>query len=135
MINYYFEENLIKYLKDIDSFKVFNNGETKIIRKKDKAFYTLIENLKFVFTIGISAPAFGVSLHDETIQAISKDCWLQINYSNKKFFNGLEFEALLFKLEHTGGFNLIRLNNNLYEGRCLYINLPQEIDLHNIIKF
>ena len=78
-------------------------------------------------------PAFGVSLHNETLNEIKSNCWLQVNFNKEIVKNGLPFNALLFRLEETQGFNLIRLYDGKYEGRCLFLDLDKEMDLKNVI--
>ena len=53
-------------------------------------------------------PALGVSLHNETLEALKNGKWIRLEFQNQQDFNGLVFSALLFKLEETGGVNLIR---------------------------
>ena len=79
-------------------------------------------------------PAFGVSLHAETLNELKNDNWIKINFNKQIIVNELPFVSLIFKLEKTSGFNLIRFHNEKYEGRCFYLDLCEELDLLELIK-
>ena len=78
-------------------------------------------------------PAFGVSVHNETLNAINSGSWLQVNFEKELSENQLSFTSLIFKLEKTGGINLIRKYKGLYEGRCIFLDFFQEIDLKEML--
>ena len=69
-------------------------------------------------------PALGVSLHNETIEAINNGIWIMLIYNTKQMVDDMCFDELLIKVEKDfSGFNIIRGNNNVYDGRCYYVNL------------
>lgn len=69
-------------------------------------------------------PAFGVSIHAETINAIQKGVWLKLQYNGTQTVDGMPFDELLIEVNPDfQGFNIIRGNKGIYEGRCFYINL------------
>lgn len=125
---------LVDVLKFVDNFEIFNNGETKKISQQENGFLAIKSKLRDLFLSARLMPAFGVSLHDETTKELQKDVWLKINFSKIVEKNGLPFSSLLFKLEEVQGFNLIRLYNDRFDGRCLYLDLEEEIDLRSLIK-
>lgn len=133
MLNYYDNENsLVDIVDKIQSFEVFENGNLKSI-ESEQDFLKIKSNLKDLFSSSRLMPAFGVSLHNETLNEIKKDVWLKINFKKEIEKSGLSFNALLFKLEEVQGFNLIRLYNDKYDGRCLYLDLDEKFDLNNLI--
>jgi len=79
-------------------------------------------------------PALGVSIHEFTTNELQNDNWLEINFESELQIDDLPFTSLLFKLEETGGINLIRKHNNKYDGRCLYLNLEKTTDLISVIS-
>ena len=79
-------------------------------------------------------PAFGVSLDYETQNELKQGEWLQVNFSFEENANGLLFNSLLFKLDTVSGFNLIRLHNGKYEGRCIYLDFDDILDLKQILN-
>ena len=130
----YNDNNIIECLDKVESFSVFVFGEKKTINKNEKEFKAIHLNLLELFSLARLMPAFGVSLHNETLKEMKTGKWLQINFLNQVEIQGLQFSALLFKLEKTNGLNLIRLYNGKYEGRCIFLDFPEEIELQDIIK-
>ena len=69
-------------------------------------------------------PALGVSLDNETRNELKNGLWLEFNYKTTQTYNEMPFDSLLIKVEpDNSGFNVLRKHDNLYEGRCYYINL------------
>lgn len=134
MLSYYDNENsLVDIVDNIKSLEIFENGNIKLIEATDESFFKIKTNLTDLFSSSRLMPAFGVSMHNETLNEIQKDCWLKINFQNEVEKSGLPFNALIFKLEQVQGFNLIRLHNNNYEGRCLYLDLDSVFDLKKLL--
>ena len=128
------ENTLLDCLDFVDSFEIFHNGKPDIINKNNVKFEKLKYGLGEIFSNSRLMPAFGVSLHDETQNEMMFAEWLKVNFSCEQTKNGLKFNSLLFKLEEVQGFNLIRYFNNRYEGRCLYLDLDETINLKNIVN-
>lgn len=128
------ENTLSDCLNYVESFEISNNGNIEIITIEQDKFNEVLNNLKDIFISSRLMPAFGVSLHNETLNEMKNGNWLKINFEQEQIKNGLNFNSLLFKLEETQGFNLIRSYENKYEGRCLYLDLDNEIDLKNIVE-
>ena len=120
-------------MKNIESFNIYKNGTKQKINKNNKNFELITEKLAENFSQARIMPAFGVSLHNDTIQALQNNIWLEINFNTEQTLNDLSFSSLLFKLEETYGINLIRKYNNSYSGRCIYLDFMQQMDLTNII--
>ena len=120
-------------MKNIESFNIYKNGTKQKINKNNKNFELITEKLAEIFSQARIMPAFGVSLHNDTIQALQNNIWLEINFNTEQTLNDLPFSSLLFKLEKTYGINLIRKYNNSYSGRCIYLDFMQQMDLTNII--
>ena len=69
-------------------------------------------------------PAFGVSIHTETLKAIKKGTWLKLQYNGTQVVDDMPFDELLIEINpEFQGFNIIRGNKGIYEGRCYYIDL------------
>jgi hypothetical protein len=69
-------------------------------------------------------PAFGVSIHTETLKAIKNGVWLKLQYNGTQEVDGMPFDELLIEVNpEFSGFNIIRGNKGIYEGRCFYIDL------------
>lgn len=69
-------------------------------------------------------PAFGVSIHTETLKAIKHGVWLKLQYNGTQSLDDMPFDELLIEINpEFSGFNIIRGNRGIYEGRCFYIDL------------
>lgn len=113
------ETTLIEQLFSCDEIVVYKNGEEI---KLDK---TLVEpELKQLTDKSYFSPAFGVSLHDQTTNAMQKGYWLEFRYNTQHVYADMPFSKLLIELKPDYyGFNLIRYNDGKYDGRCYYLNL------------
>ena len=83
-------------------------------------------------------PALGVSLHNETLKALNNGVWLKFKYTKTYYIDELPFDELLINVEPLAhGFNIIRGNNGIYEGRCYYIDLIDSTTevLHNYLTY
>ena len=80
--------------------------------------------IKFIFNNSREMPAFGVALHDDTIEAMKNGVWLELTFDKIYTHNEMVFEKLLIKVEENlTGFNIIRFYGGQYQGRCFYIDL------------
>ena len=69
-------------------------------------------------------PAFGVSIHTETFKAIKHGVWLKLQYNGTQSLDEMPFDELLIEVNpEFSGFNIIRGNKGIYDGRCFYIDL------------
>lgn len=135
MLQIYNRENtMVDVLDKIDSFTIFKEGKQIEINKENKTFNYIFSKLETIFQKGQIMPAFGVSLHNETQNALKSDKWLQINFREELTKNGLPFSALLFKLDSISGVDLIRLVDGKYDGRCIHLNFFEELNLKEIIN-
>ncbi len=127
-------DNLVDIVEKVKDFEMIENGKIKKIAHNDEQFKVLVDNLKTLFQSAQLMPAYCVSLHNETTLAMQTEKWLKINFTEEIVKNELPFSSLVFKLEKVIGFNLIRLFNNKYDGRCLYLNLNEETNLEDLFK-
>ena len=95
---------------------------------------TTISKLKDLFLYSRLMPAFPVSLHNETLDALRQGQWLKLSFTCRQNVNGLLFDGLLFQLNVTAGINLIREYEGKYEGRCLFLDFDETENLQNLIK-
>lgn len=125
--------NINEYTKNIINFNIYNFGVKENLNKSSPNFNLIVEKLNTIFANARVMPAYCVSLHEETLQELKTDLWLEINFANEQVINDLNFNSLVFKLEDVYGINLIRLYNNKYEGRCIYVDFISKVDLKNIL--
>lgn len=128
-----YSNSLVDLIEKIESFTLTINNKTIYINS-GKKFDDIKQNLHTLFLNSRLEPAFGVSLHNLTLQAKQSGTWLEIAFETEQIKNGLHFNSLLFCLEETGGINLIRKQNNKYNGRCLYLHLEKITDLISVIS-
>ena len=119
-------------LEHLESIELIQNG--KIHKLSQQEFQQTFARLQDLFSEARVMPAFGVSIHEETVNAMQDGEWLKLNYNAEMDKEGLLFTSLLFRLEECQGFNLIRLYGERYDGRCIYLDLPQTTDLKQLIK-
>ena len=127
------ENEIINCLDFIESYTIYSNGNIKTIDKNNYDFKKLTQNIKNLFLNARVMPAFGVSLHNDTISALQSASWLEINFCKELNINDLPFNSLLFKLEETYGINLIRKHNIKYDGRCIYLDFMEKVDLYFLL--
>lgn len=132
MFVYVQENQLLGALENISKIEIVENGTFKDL--KNIRFESTLLKLKNLFSSARLMPAFGVSLHQETLDALNAGQWLKISFSHQQNVNGLLFDALVFQLSQSAGLNLIREYNGKYEGRCIYLDFDEETNLKDLIK-
>lgn len=108
-------------------FSGYNNGHEIVMTeddlgKFDEIFCELLKDCR-------PMPAFGVSIHEKTIEAIQEGVWVRFVFDETLTVNELPFDELLINLtKDMYGFNVIRGNNGVYDGRCFYVDVPRNMD-------
>ena len=114
------DKTIQQYLTLSNSSEVIIEGEYNDIKNLDE----LNNILNTMLVDSHPMPAFGVSLDSETKLAITNGVWLRLIYNNTIWVDGMNFDELLIQVNpEFSGFNIIRGNNGVYEGRCYYIDL------------
>ena len=132
MFVYQVENQLAQCLENISKIEVFENGKKCALEGVN--IEKTISKLKDLFLCSRLMPAFSVSLHNETLDALSQGQWLKLSFSHQQSVSALFFDALVFELNETAGMNLIREYEGKYEGRCLYLDFDETVNLEDIIK-
>lgn len=114
-------------VKNINSY-VCNARQAQVVT--DGKYYQIedMQNLNNVLSQMLQGshqmPALGVSIHTETIMAINKGVWLRLQYNGTQQVEDMPFDELLIEINpELSGFNIIRGNKGIYDGRCYYIDL------------
>lgn len=118
---------------NMDSDNLFNimstASEVVIYQDNKKLSFTEksseLNNILYELSVNSrECPAFGVSLHNETSDAMKNGLWIEFQFNKTITHNDLPFNSLLINIvgDYTG-FNIIRKYNGKYEGRCFYIDL------------
>ena len=114
------QQNIQYYLTNYNCAQIAINGNCYDVKEVDDLNSVLITMLQDSHTM----PAYGVSLHNETIAAVQNGVWLILNFEDENWLDDMNFDQLLINVEPDfSGFNIIRGNNGKYEGRCYYIDL------------
>ncbi len=113
--------------KDIKSYIVSSNKAEVVIDDKhiiveyDNNLNQILNNM---LSNSHTMPAIGVSLHAETLRAMQTGVWLKLQYNGTQVVDDMPFDELLIEVNPDfNGFNIIRGNRGIYEGRCYYIDL------------
>ena len=117
-------------VKSVQQYLVDSNQAYVIIDNK----YNKVNNLDELNNVindmlqgSHTMPAFGVSIHTETLNAIKKGVWLKLQYNGTQNVDDMYFDELLIEINpEFSGFNIIRGNKGIYEGRCFYIDLEDK---------
>jgi len=114
------ENSIQKYITTSTNSVVIIDNEYKKIDSINELNIVLDKML----TESRTMPAFGVSIHIDTITEIQNGVWLKLQYNGTQYVDDMPFDELLIKVEPSyRGFNIIRGNRGIYEGRCYYIDL------------
>ncbi len=75
-------------------------------------------------------PAFGVAIDNLVKKDFRRGVWMSIKFKDTQIVNEMPFDELLVNI-HKGwsGFNLIRGNKGIYEGRCFYLDTDSNLDM------
>ena len=132
MFVYVQENQLVQCIQNVSKIEVLENNNLKAL--ENQSFEATIKNLINLFQSARLMPAFSVSLHNETIDALKEGKWLKLTFLHQQNVNGLLFDSLIFQLVEVSGINLIRQYEGKYEGRCLYLDFDESINLEELIK-
>ena len=132
--------SITNYFSKASALTIIENGTKTSYLKGDDKFEEILASLSKITSGAHDMPAYGVSLDKDTKKAIESGLWLELKFKTPETFNELPFESLLFEVSPSyEGFNLIRKNNNKYDGRCFYLNLKGNMktlsnEINKIIK-
>ena len=132
MFVYVQENQLAQCIQNVSKIEVLDNNNLKAL--ENQSFEATIKNLINLFQSARLMPAFSVSLHNETIDALKEGKWLKLTFLHQQNVNGLLFDGLVFQINETSGMNLIREYEGKFEGRCLYLDFDETINLEDLIK-
>ncbi len=128
-----FENTIVNTFEDIVSIDIYRDGVSSTLDMKSAEFKEMLEKLTTTFSNGRLMPALGVSIHNLTVKEMKTGDWMKLNFSHEHEKNGLPFTSLLFRVEDGYGMNLIRENNNKFDGRCIYIDFTELANISDIL--
>lgn len=134
MIVMNYEQKINDILKTASSIVIYRDGKRQIFAAGQAGFSNILSKILASFENSRIMPAFGVSLHDETLKAMQTGAWVEVGFSTQQELNDLPFTSLLFRLDNAFGINLIRQHEGQYSGRCIYLDFDAQIDLSKILN-
>lgn len=116
--------SLVDYFSAASSVYVIVDGaEQKCSPEQTKQIVACLEKM-LTAEGAYEMPAFGVSIHNLTVQEMQKGYWVKFVFEKEQEHNCMPFTELVFQVNPTHyGFNMIRKVEGLYQGRCFYYNL------------
>ena len=120
-----FEMELNDIIATSQSIIVYNNNVITVYRPEETPYNKIVEGWKALCENSHEMPAFGVSLNNETLEAIGSGLWVEFVFDKQYSHNSMTFEKLLVKVEKEWhGFNIVRYNaQGGYYGRCYFFDL------------
>ena len=115
-------EKITDYAKEVN---VYNNGKTAIYPVGSAKFNEICAQWNAMLDGAHIMPAFGVSLHRETVKQMQKGVWAEFGFDKQYSSNGMPYEKLLIAVNpEWSGFNIVRYTAERgYDGRCFYYDL------------
>ena len=118
----------INQLDNVTAVRYYVDGQTAEVSKGDSRFNEIISRFAKLLDGYREMPAFGVSLDNETVEAMKSGEWVELLFDDVYVHNGMPYERLLINVvDGSCGLNLIRYYDGLYEGRCFYVDLKGNI--------
>ncbi len=104
---------------------VYKDGEVTAYKVGETRFNEICAEWNSMLYGAHQMPAFGVSLHRETVKALKSGVWAEFTFDGEMSSNGMPYEKLLVNVQpEWSGFNLVRYTaKHGYDGRCFYYDL------------
>lgn len=132
-----------KFLQDSVLFDFFNKSNKITLIKDGQPFEyeqgipeydAIMREFQDMIFNAYEMPAFGVCMHEETIEARAQGIWLEFHFPETFYHSDMPFDTLLINIApEDKGFNLLRQHDGQYEGRCFYLNLIDK-DMHSLFE-
>ena len=121
-------DSIDQYFQYAQEIAVYQDDDSIIYNIGSPQYTEIINTINELCADSHEMPAFGVSIHSETMEALESGLWLEFRFNQTYTHNDMPFSRLLIeiKADYTG-FNIIRYNYGKYDGRCYYINLTHDM--------
>lgn len=115
---------LFDFFAKSDKITIYRDGKPVDFENSSPEYEKILGAFQDTIFDAYEMPAFGVSLHDETMKARANGVWLEFHFPEEQEHNSMPFSTMLIQIAPNDcGFNLIRQHDGRYEGRCFYLNL------------
>ena len=117
--------SLEKITEYADGVTIYNDGNKTLYRAGEDKFNKICAEWNGMMSGAHQMPAFGVSLHNETVKVLKDGVWAEFNFPQVYSSNGMSYSKLLVNVKpEWRGFNIIRYTPERgYDGRCFYYDL------------
>ena len=106
---------------------IYKDNQIIELNKEEKNQF---EDLFFVaFENAQQSPAFCVCMKENVQEEIKQGYWVKFVYADKQIRNEMPYDELLIHIEkNISGVNVLRGNDGIFEGRCYYFDLENNLD-------
>lgn len=117
--------SLDKITEYADGITVYNDGKQEMYRVGKDKFNEICAEWNCMLSEAHQMPAFGVSLHAETVKVLKEGVWVEFSFPQPLSSNGMPYEKLLINVKpEWRAFNIIRYTASYgYDGRCFHYDL------------
>lgn len=122
---------------EVQQIAIYHDGSTVNLLPAQMGYKLIINGFKNLLANARQMPAFGVSLDNETRNAMGEGLWVEFDFGKKLWYSQMSFERLLVQIiSSNSGFNIIRYNaGDGYAGRCYYFALDGDMSqFYDIVK-
>lgn len=115
-------ESITQYAKSIN---VYIEGEQQAYPVGSEKFEAICVQWNEMLDGARMMPAFGVSLHNETVNEMKKGVWAEFDFGGQYSSDGMTYEKLLVAVRPDWrAFNIVRYTAERgYDGRCYHYDL------------
>lgn len=120
MIMTFFEAKDV--LPFVSTYSLMVDGN--VVELSEQEQQSLEESVCQMFENSFTMPAFGVVFDKMFQEDVKTGVFVSLKFDQPMEVNNLPFDELVFKVDPTfQGFNLMRGNHGVFQGRCIYIDL------------
>ncbi len=118
------DNNILYIISTAEEIVIYQDGTETQLNSSEENFKSIAKELIKLSDTCREYPAFGVSLHNETVEAMKSGLWIEFKFPQTLTYNEMPFDTLVIEvIGEYSGFNIIRKFNDKYDGRCFHVNL------------
>lgn len=123
----------IDVLPYVTNYNLMVDGN--VIELSETEVQGLQEQVVSLFEGSHTMPAFGVVFNDMYQKDVKNGYFVSLKFDSPIQINNLPFDELVFKVDKDfHGFNLMRGEKGIFQGRCIYIDL-QDKTMANLFEY
>lgn len=123
----------IDVLPYVTNYNLMVDGN--VVELSETEVQGLQEQVVSLFEGSHTMPAFGVVFNDMYQKDVKNGYFVSLKFDSPIQINNLPFDELVFKVDKDfHGFNLMRGENGIFQGRCIYIDL-QDKTMANLFEY